>query len=47
MNIINNFSHARDYISPEISVLFLAAEADEFANSISIDSATYVNWEEY
>ena len=46
MNIINNFSQARDYISPEISVLYLAAQADGFANSNSIDSATYVNWGE-
>ena len=47
MNVINNFSHAGDYISPEISVLYLAAQADGFANSNSIDSATYVDWAEY
>ena len=46
MNVINNFSHAGDYISPEISVLCLAARADGFANSNSIDSANYVNWDE-
>ena len=46
MNVINNFSHAGDYISPEISVLYLAAQADGFANSNSIDSANYVNWDE-
>ena len=46
MNVINNFSHAGDYLSPEISVLCLAAQADGFANSNSIDSATYVNWGE-
>ena len=46
MNVVNNFSHAGDYISPEISVLYLAAQADGFANSNSIDSATYVNWGE-
>ena len=47
MNVINNFSHAGDYISPEISVLVLAARADEFANSSSIDSASYDDWGEF